>query len=264
MSEVGSKDGTRIAFTQVGTGAPVVMVNGTTSTRADSAPVAVLLAPRFSVFTYDRRGRGDSGDAPAYAVEREVDDLAAVIDAAGGAASVYAMSSGANLALASAASGARITRLALWEPNFLVDDSLAPLPPDYLDRLKALVAAGRRTDAVEYFLTTAVGIPAESIAPLRGSPRWPAMEAIAHTIAYDGAIVRASLTGKPIPSGRWRSVSMPTLVIDGGTTAWLSHGADALARALPNARRRTLAGQSHAVEPDAIAPVLGDFFSGSR
>jgi hypothetical protein len=207
---------------------------------------------------------GESGNTPKYAVDHEVDDLAAVIEAAGGAACVYGTSSGANLALAGAARGLGITKLALWEPNFLIDDSRPPLPADYVEHVNALVSSGRRGDAVEYFLTVAAGIPAQFIAPLRGMPTWPASEAAAHTLAYDGAVVGDSMSGRPLSKQRWTSVGMPTLVIDGGTIPWMSRGADALAQVLPNAQRRTVPGQQHDVAADVIAPVLAEFFGGQR
>jgi pimeloyl-ACP methyl ester carboxylesterase len=263
MSEVTSKDGIAIAFTSAGGGSPVVLVNGALGSRSGFATLAALLASRFTVYSYDRRGRGDSGNAPKYAVDREVEDLAAVIDAAGGAASVYGTSSGGNLALAAAGRGLHITKLALWEPNILVDDSRPPLPADYVEHVNALVSSGRRGDAVEYFLTVAAGIPAQFIAALRGMPTWPASEAAAHSLAYDGAVVGDSMSGRPI-SKRWSSVVTPTLVLDGGTTPWMSRGADALAHLLPNAERRTVPGQSHDVSADAIAPVLAEFFGGQR
>jgi pimeloyl-ACP methyl ester carboxylesterase len=264
MSDVGSTDGVRIAITGAGSGSPVVLVNGALGGRPASAALAALLATHFTVLSYDRRGRGESGNAPHYAVDREVEDLVAVIDAAGGSAAVYGTSSGANLALAGAARGLPITKLALWEPNFVVDDSRPPLPADYVEHVNALVSSGRRGEAVEYFLTVAAGVPAQFLAPLRGMPTWPASEAAAHTLAYDGAVVGDSMSGRPIAKERWGSVAVPTLVIDGGTTPWLSRGADALARALPNAERRTVPGQSHDVAAGAIAPILIEYFGGVR
>lgn len=264
MGEVASKDGVRIAFTSAGRGSPVILVNGALGDRSAFAALAALLAPHFTVHTYDRRGRGSSGNAEKHTVDREVDDLAALIDAVGGAASVYGTSSGGNLALAGAARGLRITRLALWEPNFLVDDSRPQLPADYVDHLRALVSSGRRGDAVEYFFTTAVGMPAQFVAAMRGMPMWPALEAAAHTLAYDGTVVGDSMSGRPLSKRRWTSVTVPTLIIDGGSTPWMSRGADAIAQALPKAERRTLPGQAHDVSAEAIAPVLTEFFGAPR
>jgi pimeloyl-ACP methyl ester carboxylesterase len=266
MHTVTSRDGTTIAFDRAGEGPAIIMVDGALGQRAfnpTAAQLAALLAPRFTVYYYDRRGRGESGDTAPYAVEREVDDLAALIDAAGGSAFVVGVSSGAVLALDAAARGLAITKLALYEPPFIVDDSRPPLPDDYVSQLNVLVSAGRRGDAVEYFMTQAVGLPAEFVAPMRLEPFWPALEAVAHTLAYDGTIMGDTMSGNPLPAERWASVTVPTLVIDGGASdAFMHHGAQALADILPNARRRTLEGQMHNVAAEALAPVLDEFFAG--
>jgi pimeloyl-ACP methyl ester carboxylesterase len=261
-TEVRSSDGTTIAFDRFGDGPAVVLVSGALGNRMSNAELAALLAPHFTVFNYDRRGRGDSGDTAPYAVEREIEDLEAVISQAGRSAFVFGTSSGANLALEAAARGRAITGLALWEPNFIVDESRAPLPDDYVEQLTKLVSTGNRGAAVELFMTKAVGLPAEFVAPMRDMPMWRAMEAEAHTLAYDGTIVADSMSGKPLSPQRWASVTVPTLVIDGGETPWLTGGAQAIADALPNAERRTLGGQSHDVAAGAIAPVLDEYFAG--
>ncbi len=260
ISTVRSSDGTSIAFDRVGEGPPLIMVGGALGTRSSEASLAALLAPHAKVIAYDRRGRGDSGDTPPYAVEREVEDLDALIEEAGGRARVYATSSGGNLALEAAASGVGIEKLALWEPNFLVDDSRPPLPDDYVAQLEELTAAGLSDEAVEYFMTTAVGLPAEFVAPMREAPMWEGMEAVAHTLAYDGRIV----AGFSLPRDRVDSIGVPTLVIDGGQTPWLSTGAEALAEALPAGEHRRIAGQPHNVAPEAIAPVLTEFFGAAH
>jgi pimeloyl-ACP methyl ester carboxylesterase len=265
VNTVHSYDGTAIAFDRLGDGSPVILVGGAFQHRAfdpRTAQLSALLAEQFTVFRYDRRGRGDSGDTPPYEVEREIEDLQALVTDAGGSASVFGESSGGNLALEAAARGLTITRLAVWEPNFLIDDSRPPLPDEYVRQLTELVSSGRRGDAVEYFMTKAVGLPDEFVAPMRDTPIWVGMEAVAHTLAYDGTVVGDSMSGKPLPAGRWASVPVPTLVIDGGQSPWLSAGAKAIADALPYAQRRTLAGQSHGVAPEAIAPVLEEFFAG--
>lgn len=264
MDIVKSKDGTTIAFDRVGEGPPAVLVGGAFQHRAfdrRTEELARLLAERFTVFHYDRRGRGDSGDTPPYAVEREIEDLDMLINEAGGSAAVYGESSGGNLVLEAAARGLGIHRIAVWEANILVDGSRPQLPADYVRRLTELAAAGPRSDAVSYFLITAVGLPAEYIAPMRESPMWAGMEAVAHTLAYDGAVVADSMSGSPTAAERWASVSVPILVLDGGQTPWMTSGADALANALPGAERRTLAGQEHGVAAAAVAPALTEFFS---
>ena len=259
---VHSNDGTAIALERVGDGPALVLVDGALGSRAwgSNAALASLLAPRFTVFRYDRRGRGESGDTPPYAAEREYQDLGCVVEAAGGSALVFGTSSGGNLALRTAASGVEIDMLALWEPNFIASDIRAPLPGDYVEHLHELVAADRRGDAVEYFMTAAVGLPEEFVIPMWDMPMWPELEAAAHTLASDGSIVASDMAGDPPTREEWGGVAVATLVLDGATTPWLSEGADALADALPNARRQTLVGQQHDVDAAALAPALIEFF----
>jgi pimeloyl-ACP methyl ester carboxylesterase len=264
-SAVVSKDGTTIAFDRYGDGAPIVLVGGAFQYRAFDPPtveLAKLLSAEFSVLHYDRRGRGDSGDTEPYAAQREIDDLHALITEAGGSAFVFGNSSGGPLALDAAAAGLAIDKLVLYEAPFVVDDSRAPVPSDYLDRLRALLSEGRRGDMVELFMATVIGLPDEMVAGMRQSPMWPGFEAVAHTLIYDGVVMEGTQTGKPLPAGRWASVSAPTLVLDGGASdAWMHAAADALADALPNARRHTLEGQTHAVEPAVLAPMVREFLS---
>ena len=256
MRKVISKDGTAIAFDRSGEGPAVILVCGASTTRSANAPLAVLLAQHFTVFNYDRRGRGDSDDTVPYAVEREVEDLDALIIEAGGSASVFGTSSGAILALDAAAHGLAITKLALWEPPFSVDDDGPRRHKEYATRLTELLAAGRRGDAVELFMKS-VGLPPEFVAQARNAPWWSATEDLAHTLAYDAAVMGDS----SVPTERVASVTVPTLVMDGGATpAWARNAAQALADALPDVRRRTLEGQDHNVAPEALAPVLEEFF----
>jgi Alpha/beta hydrolase family len=259
-TEVESKDGTTIAFDVAGDGRSVILIGGALSDRAPYARLVELLAPEFTVFNYDRRGRGSSGDTPPYSVEREIEDLDAIIGVAAEPVLVYGSSSGGNLALQAAMHDLEIRGLAVWEPNFMVDLSRPPLPDDYVEHLHELMSADRRGDAVEYFMTAAVGLPAEFVASMRGAPHWPADEALAHTLAYDGAVVGDSMSGRALASGRWASLGVPTLILDGGTVPWMSAGADALADILPNAERRTLDGQTHDVAPEPVAFALKDFF----
>ena len=231
--------------------------------RSSAAPLAELLAPRFTVFAYDRRGRGDSGDTQPYAPEREFEDLEGLIDTAGGSAFVYGHSSGAALSIAVADRGASIEKLALYEPPFAVDDSHPPMPADFVPRLRELAAEGRRGDAVELFLTTGPGLPAEVVARFREAPMWAGFEAVAHTLAYDNEIVEPYMQGKPLPAEWSTSLTMPALVTDGGNSpTWMQNTTRALAGLLPNARHRSFEGQNHAVDPQQIAPVLTAFFAG--
>lgn len=261
MKKVTSINGTSIAFDKTGEGPAVILVGGALQTRVGNARLATLLEPYFTIFNYDRRGRGDSDDVRQYVAEDEIEDIKALIDEAGGSAYVFGSSSGANLSL-EAARKLNITKLILWEPNFLVGDSRPPLPADYVEQINKMVASDRRGEAIEYFMTKAVGLPAEFVTPLRNTPFWPSLEAAAHTLAYDGTIVRKNMAGKPVQVEEWSSITVPTLVLDGGTTPWLSEGAEAIANALPNAKRHTLEGQTHDVAPKALAPALVEFFKG--
>src|SRR5437764_4562459 len=189
MPNVVSKDGTRIAFDRHGEGQSIILVVGAFNERSTGTPLATFLAPHFAAYTYDRRGRGDSGDTAPYAVEREIDDLAALIAEAGGSAAVFGYSSGAVLALRAAADGLAITRLAPYDPPFAPGAPQAGQAVDHAARLDGLVAAGRRGEAVEYFQRQMVGIPEEVIAQLRQAPFRPALEAMAHTPVYEALIL---------------------------------------------------------------------------
>lgn len=256
MEQVTSNDGTSIAYDRSGEGPGVILVSGGSVDRSSNAPVGALLADRFTVFNYDRRGRGPSGDTPPYAVQREVEDLEAVIGAAGGSAFVYGTSSGAALVLEAAAAGLAITKLALWEPPYIIDPAMRP-PSDTAETFERLVSEGRRGDAVEFFMATVVGMPAEFVAQARSQPWWGATEALAHTLAYDARV----MGDYSVPVDRAELVAAPTLVITGGASFPFMHEtAKALASALPNGEIRTLEGQSHDVAPDVIAPALAEFF----
>jgi pimeloyl-ACP methyl ester carboxylesterase len=269
METVTSKDGTRIAYDQSGQGPAVILVAGASARRVDEASLAAALAPYFTVFAYDRRGRGDSGDTQPYAVEREVEDIEALIDAAGGSTFVFGHSSGAGLSLEAARLlPSKIAKLAVYEPPFVIDDSHPPAPPDFAAHLTELAATGRRGDAVEAFMAF-VGTPTEMIAQMRQSPMWPQLEALAHTFAYDATIMEDTERGDPSSLRKWASLAVPTLVMDGTVFlgreephAFMRHGADELARVLPNAQRRILDGQDHGPADDALVPVLKEFFLG--
>jgi pimeloyl-ACP methyl ester carboxylesterase len=257
MRTVRSADGTKIAFDQAGEGPPVILVVGAFNDRSTGAPLAKALESGLTVLNYDRRGRGASGDTQPYAVEREVEDLDALIREVGGAAGVFGYSSGANLALEAAAQGVNITKLALYEAAFIVGDGIPRPPKDMAGQLSELVASGRRGDAVELFQTRLVGIPEPVVAQLRHAPFRPALEATAHTLVYDAQVV-GDLT---VPAAALRSITMPTLIVYGGQSpAFMGDAAKALAAALPNGHLRALEGQTHDIAPLVLAPVLLDFF----
>jgi pimeloyl-ACP methyl ester carboxylesterase len=264
METVTSRDGTTIAFHRTGDGPVVVLVSGALSTRGGGPGVleVLLAAAGFTAVGYDRRGRGDSGDTPPYDVEREIEDLAAVIAAVGGTAYVFGMSSGGQLALRSARALPQIHRLAVYEPPIIVDDSREPLPPDYVERLDAATAEGRPGDALTIFMTDAIGLPGPILDQMRGGPLWPALEGVAHTIAYDGRVVGESMSGRPL-GAEWGAIAAPVLVLTGGASErFLREGGKALTELLPNASYEVLDGQDHNVEPKVLAPALIDFFRG--
>jgi pimeloyl-ACP methyl ester carboxylesterase len=259
--QVASRDGTAIAYDQIGRGPPVILVVGALCSRrlGPGVKLAPALAEQFTVFTYDRRGRGDSGENSPYAVAREVEDLEALIEVAGGSAYVFGHSSGAVLALNAAASGLPIEKLALYEAPLIVDRSRRSMEDDWA-RIDAFVADGRRDEAVKVFLK-AVGVPPFAIALMRWLPVWGKIAAVAQTLPHDGAIVRELQRCEPIPPGTWARVTVPALAIAGGKSpAWMQRGARALATALSQGQYRTLAGQSHDVSARALAPVLSEFF----
>jgi pimeloyl-ACP methyl ester carboxylesterase len=263
METVRSRDGTPIAFDRTGEGSPLILVGGALSDRNAAAALAARLADRCTVIAYDRRGRGDSGDTLPYAVDRELEDLAALIDTVGGSAAVFGHSSGAALALRAVIRGAAVTRLAVYEPPFIVDDARPPLPGDYVKHLEELVDEGRPGDAVTYFMITGVGVPAPVVEQMRGSPMWAGMEALAHTIVYDVWIMGEEMAGRPLP-GAWASqITIPTLVLDGGDSPnWQRHATAALASLMPSAEHRTLEGQDHGADPEILAPILAMFLDG--
>lgn len=256
METVTSKDGTKIAFDRLGSGPPVVLVCGGSVDRTADAAIAQELASDFTVFNYDRRGRGDSGDTLPYAIDREVEDIEAVIGAAGGSAFLWGSSSGAVLALI-AAESVPITKLALWEPPFVPEGVPRP-PEDQVSQYETMIAEGRRGDAVEYFMTKVIGMPPEVVAGARTQPWWAATEALAHTLAYDARI----MGDYSIPKDLAASVKVPTMVIAGGADfPWMRQTAEALATTLPNGQVRILEGQGHDVDPGVLAPVLSEFLN---
>jgi pimeloyl-ACP methyl ester carboxylesterase len=260
MDKARSEDGTDIAFDLVGEGPPIILVVGAFNDRATGAPLAAALQDRFSVVTYDRRGRGDSGDTPPYAVEREVEDLEAIIEEVGGSASVFGYSSGAVLSLM-AARGLAITRLALYDLPLSAAGARLERPEDLAARLAGLIEADRRGDAVALFQTEGVGLSAEVVAQLRQAPFWPALEAMAHTLVYETEIVGDG----SLPVELAASVTIPTLAIAGGESPpFMRETPLALANVMPDARARVLEGQSHDIVPHALAPMLEEFFLEAR
>ncbi|MEU1476396.1 alpha/beta fold hydrolase [Streptomyces sp. NPDC001668] len=253
-----SRDGTPIAFQRTGQGPAVILVSGAMSTGGTVAPLAVPLSERFDVLVYDRRGRGASGDTAPYTVAREVEDLAALVEAAGGEACLCGVSSGGALVLEAAASGLPVRKVAVYETpyaDFL--DGGAERMAEYTEKLTAALDEGRRGDAVELFLRL-TGMGEDMIQGARQSPMWPGMEAVAPTLAYDNAVMAGGL----VPRDRLASVTVPVLAVAGGASPeWMREGTRAVAEAAPKGAYRVLEGQTHMIDPTALAPVLTEFFA---
>ncbi len=262
MSTVTSKDGTQIAYETMGSGPPLILVDGAMCYRGSGPmrPLAEALKDRFTVLIYDRRGRGESGDTQPYEVSKEVDDIGALLDAVGGSAYVYGASSGGALAMEAANTFDGVRKLIVYEAPFIVDGSRTPLTDDDQRRARQFIAEGKRGAAVKQFMRF-VGVPGFGIVMMqlmRGV--WNKLKGIAHTLPYDYQIVGPYQKGKPLPAGEWRDIKAPALVADGGKSpTWMRNGQQALAKNL-GAEYRTLEGQTHMVKADAQAPMIRDFF----
>jgi pimeloyl-ACP methyl ester carboxylesterase len=265
METVISKDGSRIAYDRYGAGPTVILVGGALSYRRfkKMEELAKLLAECFTVINYDRRGRGDSTEVKPFALKREIEDVQALLEAAGGSGSLWGWSSGGALALRAAGAGLAVERLAVYEVPFMVTPEAKRPTPDYGERLDELVAAGDRSGAVKHFMRNSMGIPAPFVALMRLMPMWKGLKATAHTLPYDwAALGKHTMYGAPLKGEEWASVTMPTLVVTGAKSpAVLQQGSRALADVLPNAELRTLEGVSHNLKMKKLAPVLAEFFT---
>jgi hypothetical protein len=268
METVTSRDGTTIAYDRHGSGPPVILVGGALGYRKfkKMEELAALLSERCTVINYDRRGRGDSTEAGPFSIEREVEDIAALVEAAGGSASLWGWSSGGALALHAAGAGIGVDRVSVYEVPFMVDPQGKLPAPDYAARLDELVAAGDRSGAVRHFMRRGMGIPAPFVALMRVLPMWRDMKAVAHTLPYDWAVLGDErMHGAALDPGDFATVDAPALVVCGSKSpAELRKGSRALAEALPDAELRELEGISHNVKMDVLAPVLTDFFAPAR
>jgi pimeloyl-ACP methyl ester carboxylesterase len=265
MQIVTSKDGSRIAYDRYGAGPRVILVAGALGYRKFNKmeEIAQSLSDRFTVINYDRRGRGDSSEATPFALEREIEDIQALIDAEG-PASLWGWSSGGALALRAAAAGVEVEKVSVYEVPFMVDPSHNRPTPDYGERLDELVAADDRNALVKHFMRNAIGIPAPFVALMRLMPIWKGLKSTAHTLPYDwAALGKHTMSGAPLSAEEWAPVTVPAQVVYGSkSAAVLQKGSRALAEVLPNAELRELQGVSHNVKPQALAPVLAEFLAG--
>jgi pimeloyl-ACP methyl ester carboxylesterase len=263
MSTVTSRDGTTIAYERLGDGPPLILVDGALCYRrmGPMPGLAKRLARHFAVVLYDRRGRGESGNTLPWSIDREIEDVAALITAAGGSAYLFGISSGAVLTIDAAARGLPVPKLAVYEPPFIVDGSRPPVPDDFIPGLHQLLAKGNRSEVVKRFMRL-VGVPGIFIVLMRLFPTWPKLTAVAHTVPYDLTILQGTQAGRALPKERWAAVRSPSLVLDGGKSPqWMRNGAKALADLLPQSAYRTLPGQTHMVKPEVLAPALIEFFT---
>jgi pimeloyl-ACP methyl ester carboxylesterase len=262
VNTVSSRDGTTIAYDKAGEGPALILVDGALSVHSSGgkSELASLLAPHLTVYGYDRRGRGGSGDILPYAVDREIEDIDALVDHAGGSAFLYGHSSGGTLAmLAAVRLGGRVSKIAIYEAPHNDDPDAQQSWSEYLRELGQLLADGRRGDAVALFMRF-VGTPDDQVEVMRQAPFWPSMEAIAPTLAYDHAAIIGERWSAPTDLAA--RVCVPALVIAGeASLPFMPHTARALSQAMPQARLRMLEGQTHDVNPGVLAPVLVDFFT---
>jgi pimeloyl-ACP methyl ester carboxylesterase len=266
MPKAISKDGTPIAFDRMGQGPVVILVASALADRSEVKKLAGLLAQNFTVINYDRRGRGESGDTQPYAVEREIEDIQALVDAAGEPAFIFGSSSGAVLALEAARRlNGGLQKQALYEPPFILDGSRPTVSREVVRQIDELLSANKRSQAVRLFMSKVIGVPAIFAGLMRFMPGWSKTCAMAHTLPYDLKIMEDTQAGQSFPPGRWDGASLPTLVLTGGKSeAFFHRGAQALAEALPDAQHRVLEGQHHGsvvMSPDVIASVLTEFFT---
>lgn len=262
MHTTTSKDGTSIAYEKLGQGPPLVLVDGAFCRRAfgPMPALAKLLAPHFTVLHYDRRGRGDSGDTAPYAAEREVEDLRAVVDAAGGTPFMYGISSGAALALRAVGRGLAVKKLVVYEPPFSLDGTHTPSPADFRERIAAFVRSGDRDSAVKLFMKV-VGVPAFGIFFMRLLPNvWPKLREVAHTLPYDFAVLGETQSGGALPEelrATIAAITVPTLAMAGGKSPeWMHHAATTISKIVKNGSFRVIPGQDHNLAANALAPVL--------
>lgn len=264
MNTVTSKDRTKIAYDKQGQGRVVILVGGGLVDRSENMPLASELAKHFTVYNYDRRGRGKSSNTLPYAVEHEIEDIDALIMEAGGTAYLYGVSSGGALVLEAAAAGLAVDKLAVYELPYSIDDAALERWEEYVKNLTAALARNRRDDALALFMQVA-GSSEEQIKGAKQSPFWSGGVDLAHTLAYDAAV----LGDHGIPTARFTKINQPVLIVTGERIDphmanqqpdFFGQAADAAVAAIPQAERITLKGQTHMADPKIIASMLVEFF----
>lgn len=266
MSFITSKDGTKIGFSVEGVGPALILVDGAMCYRAGNSPMpklAALLRDTFTVYTYDRRGRGESGDNESYEIQREIEDIEALIDHAGGHASLYGVSSGALLAMYAAnAFTSKVDKLAVYEAPLVLNSSRPPIPDSYVPSLQKAIADGKPTLAIQTFMKDAVGMPAFLIKLMPYFPGFSKGQKIAHTLIYDGKITKAATNGLNLKSDFWKNVSAQTLVIAGGKSQlWMRDGNEKLSKTFKKGAFQIIPGENHMLKPRVHAPILKAFLS---
>ncbi len=270
MKTVTSKDGTRIAYEQLGSGPPLLLVDGAFCGRGfgPMAKLAALLSAHFTVIHYDRRGRGDSGNTAPYAVARELEDIQALVDAAGGSVAMYGISSGAVLAARAVAHGVNVKKLFLYEPPLALDGTHHPSPADFIEQIDSMLANSNPNAAVKLFMKV-VGMPAFAIAIMRWVPGvWPKLRAVAPTLRYDFAVLGDTQRGGPLPAELkdvLANIHIPVRVGAGGKSLpWMHHAAKTVAAGIAGATTTVIPGQDHKLGEKAAAPVLLEFFGAAE
>ncbi len=259
MNTVISKDGTSIAYEKIGSGEPLILIDGALCYRSfgPMPKFGPMLSKHFTVFMYDRRGRGDSGDSSNYSPDREVEDIEALINEAGRSVFLLGLSSGAALAIRAAEKKLNIKKIALYEPPYVWNNNSGKPAVDHEAELKKILATGNSSKAVKYFMVTMVGAPAIAAFIMQLMPMWKKLKGVAHTLPYDSAI----MGNWSVPEERVSSIAIPALVSGGGKSpANLQDPVKLIAKLLPNGTLKILEGQTHNVKAEVLIPEVLDFF----
>jgi pimeloyl-ACP methyl ester carboxylesterase len=262
-----SKDGTQIAFSKTGKGAPLILIDGAFCHRNFGANMKLLryLTDHFEVYTYDRRGRGESGNTLPYAIEREFEDIEAIVKIIGEPPFIYGISSGAALALEAAKHGVNFRKILVFEAPYITDNSRAPYPANYLMCIQSMINEKKYGEAVKYFMVTGIGLPKVVVWMMQFMPVWKKMKQIAPTLEYDTLMLKNYGSGESLKWEDWEMLKIPVLAISGTKSEkWIQNAMKNLAEALPMGKHFDLAGQNHLVSPKALSPHLINFFKNEQ